>query len=133
MMDVDIKDSPLFHYYGDIVRRLFLASGLIMVFSIPLFSHFIPVPSIFSLSIVLTLVLLAGYTSPKKKKIMLFNIIASSIAIITFGMHATFVASNSHKDWHQKLFLLVLYVLIFLFFFALYYSTKTYRAMSSKN
>ncbi|MEK7519321.1 MAG: hypothetical protein AAB565_00825 [Patescibacteria group bacterium] len=121
------------HYYGDTVRRLFLAAGIIIAFSIPFFSHPIPTSSLISLALVLALVVLAGYTSPRKKEVVAIDALTSALAILVFGTHASLVWSLNYKDWYSTIFFLILITLVIIFIFALYYSVKSFRGMPFKN
>lgn len=121
------------HYYGDIVKRLFLAAGIIIVFSTPLFFHLVPklMVVVFSLIVAVAFILLAGYTSPLKKRVVELDIISSVLAIILFGISAFLAWRADHPDWHRVFFFLLLSGLGLIFIFALYYSVKSLRGMSS--
>ncbi|TSC75311.1 MAG: hypothetical protein G01um101430_518 [Parcubacteria group bacterium Gr01-1014_30] len=121
------------HYYGDIVRRLFLTAGIVIAFSTPLFFHLAPKLSIpvFSLIVVVTLVFLAGYTSPAKKRVVELDIISSALAIVLFGISAFLAWRSDHPDWHRVFFFFLLSGLGLIFIFALYYSVKSLRGISS--
>lgn len=121
------------HYYGDTVRQLFLAAGIIIALSIPFFAHLIPVPNLISLAVVLVLVFLAGYTSPRKKMVIMIDVLTSALAILVFGNHASLIWSSNHKDWHSTIFFWMLITLVIIFIFAFYYSVKSFRWMFLKN
>ena len=121
------------HYYGDIVRRLFLAAAILITFSTPLFFHLVPLLLIpvFSLIVAVALVFLAGYTSRTKKRVVELDIISSTLAIFLFGFSAFSVWLADHPDWHRILLFFLLSSLSAIFIFALYYSVKSIRGMSS--
>jgi hypothetical protein len=114
------------HYYGDIVRKLFLVGALIMLVTLPFFNERLPVSVIISLAVIVALGFLAGATNPEKRSVATVNMLISIAAILVFEYYAVEVLrANSIRDplfWTDQ-------VLALIFLFALYYSTKTLRAM----
>jgi hypothetical protein len=45
------------HYYGDLVRKLFLAGGLLMLISLPFFQFFVPVSMFVAIIAILVIIL----------------------------------------------------------------------------
>lgn len=118
------RKSPVRHYYGDIVRKLFLTTAVIMLFMLPFFTNDIPISVHVALVIVLALSIFAGVTNPKELWVSLLNVIMSTVGVVLIGYYAI--------DAYTKYSLLSLYfwinqLLALLFLFALYYSTKTFR------
>lgn len=101
------------HYYGDIVRKLFLAAGVIMLVSLP---------ATISLLAVLAVTIVAGLTNPRQMWVMWLNAAVSLAGIVAFEYHAI-LSSGTDPAW----LFVVDQVLALLFFFALYYSIKTLR------
>lgn len=110
------------HYYGDIVRRLFFAAGLIMLITLSTFKQLLPVPTLVSIFAILIVGFLAGLTNPLQKWVMVLNTGISLVGLITFEYHAV----TGYDNLSDPLFW-VNQGLAFIFFFALYYSTKTMR------
>ncbi len=115
------------HYYGNIVRRLFIAGGVIMLATIPSFKTLLPVPSFVSVFAILLVGLAAGITNPMQKWAMALNSIIASILFFVFEYRAI----TKYDDVSDTLFLIT-EVLAVIFFFAVYYSTKTVRALYLK-
>jgi ABC-type transport system involved in cytochrome c biogenesis permease subunit len=114
--------SGIAHYYGDIVRKLFLAIGFIMLVSFPFFRERIDVPLYFSLGAIITLDIFAAATSPRMKWVAYTESIVALFGCIIFEYLA--VRDISVIDplfWINQ-------VIAVLFFFALYYAVKTARS-----
>ncbi len=113
------------HYYGDVVRFLFLLAAVIMLVTLPFLNPNLPVPLILSILIILTIGLVAGVTNPLQKSTSAITTGISSIALVVFEYYAvtTYLASS-----FTNLLFIVNQTLVLIFLFALYYSTKTLRA-----
>lgn len=113
------------HYYGDVVRFLFLLAAVIMLITLPFLNPNLPVPLILSILIILTIGLVAGVTNPLQKSTSVITTGISSIALVVFEYYAvtTYLASS-----FTNLLFIVNQTLALIFLFALYYSTKTLRA-----
>lgn len=113
------------HYYGDVVRFLFLLAAVIMLITLPFLNPNLPVPLILSILIILTIGLVAGVTNPLQKSTSAITTGISSIALVVFEYYAvtTYLASS-----FTNLLFIVNQILALIFLFALYYSTKTLRA-----
>lgn len=113
------------HYYGDVVRFLFLLAAVIMLVTLPFLNPSLPIPLIFSILIILTIGLVAGVTNPLQKSTSVITTGISSIALVVFEYYAvtTYLASS-----FTSLLFIVNQTLALIFLFALYYSTKTLRA-----
>ena len=117
--------TALPHYYGDIVRKLFLLGGLIMLLALPFFNQFLPVPAFVSMLAVLVIGVIAGFTNPLQRWVMLIDIIVSLIGLAAFEYHAI----SQYNDIPILLFGID-QLLAIIFFFALYFSTKTLRGVT---
>ena len=115
-------NKELFHYYGDIVRRLFMAAALIMLIGLPIFNDRLPAPLFESITAVIALGLFAGLTSPAKISMSIIDTAICIAGIFIFEYYA--VQWPSVYDmlfWFNQ-------VLALVFFAALYYSVKSWRA-----
>ena len=112
------------HYYGNIVRTLFLIGAVIMLTTLPFFSTFLVLPAIFSIGALLAISILAGLTNPVQTYVMILNLVVSVFAIIVFEHHAVtqFVVIPT-------LLFMIDQVLALIFLVAVYYSTKTLRGV----
>ena|SRR3989344_1853608 len=114
------------HYYGDVVRKLFLAAAVIMLVTLPFFNERLPVSVMVSLLIIVGIGLFAGITNPVKFWPAFIDTAVSIVAVVVFEYYAVvFYQTYSAKDalfWLNQ-------GLAVMFMFALYFSTKTFRGM----
>lgn len=118
------------HYYGDVVRYLFLAAGILMLLTLPIFQGFIGLPVIFSILAIAGLGIAAGLTNPQQFISAAVNFSFSVIGFVAFA-YSSVVAYQS-TDITDK-FLLTNVILAAIFLFALYFSMKTLRAQMLTN
>lgn len=117
------------HYYGDIVRKLFLAGGVIALVFRPIYPDLIPLNSFLFIIAMLVIAIIAGITNPEKYWTMISDLVIAGIAFIIFEYSAV----SKYTTVNNLTFLfLVQQSLGLIFFFALYYSSKTVRAMYLK-
>lgn len=124
--DLDIE-KPL-HYYGDIVRKLFLAGAVLMLLTLPFFNDLIAAPVAISILAVIVLGLIAGFVNPRELWVSILNTGIAAGAIFIFEYHA--VDTYPIKSARYQILFWVDQVLALLFLIALYYSVKTLRGMS---
>lgn len=117
--------KSLRHYYGDIVRYLFLAAAVLMIITLPLFQDYIAVPLIISIIGIAVLGLAAGLTNPRQKLSAMINLIIALGGFLIFGYVAVDSFGTTGVD---DKFLLTNIILALIFIFALYFSMKTLRA-----
>lgn len=115
----------LAHYYGDIVRKMFFLAAILMLAGLPFFNDRLPVPTIWSLVAIVTIGFLAGLTNPVNKLPALINTATSAVAVIIFEYFAVTIYQNLGAD----LLFLANQALAIIFLVALYFGTKTLRAM----
>ena len=116
----------LAHYYGDIVRKLFFAAAILMLIGLPFFSDRLPISTIESLVVIVAIGFFAGLTNPVDPFPAVINTLASVAGVVIFEYYAVLAYQlNSASD---PLFLAD-QALAIIFLFALYYGTKTLRAM----
>ncbi len=96
-----------------------------MIIFIPLQGSLLPTASIFFVLGILLIGVLAGLTDPRKRWVCWCNVLISAFGLLVFEFYAAlgYRAEGFNFDFlvHQAIALL--------FFIALYYSTKTLRAM----
>jgi hypothetical protein len=116
--------NNLSHYYGDVVRRLFLAVALIMIVGLPFISDYLSVAPVFSILGVIVLGLAAALTSPALVWESVLNVVISTVGFVIFEI-------QSVKTYHDygliNRFFIINLVLGLLFLFALYFGVKTLR------
>lgn len=115
---------PPVHYYGDLIRKLFMVGAAVMVVGLPFVGSYISMPTFVSVLAILVLGILAGLTNPRHVWVTVVNTIISVIAFVLFEIYAIkFYYAN------QAYFFVVNQGLSLLFLAATYYSTKTWRGM----
>ena len=114
--------TALPHYYGDIVRKLFMAAGVIMLISLPFFREFLPVPTLLSLAAILIVSIVAGLTNPMQRWVMALDSFTALVGLFAFEYYA--ISRYGDIPW---LLFGTDQLLAIIFFFALYYSVKTFR------
>lgn len=113
------------HYYGDIVRKLFILAGAIMIIGTPFFKDEIAVPLVFPALAVVAFALIAGITNPRDRWAAMVNVAASAISLVVFE---AFALGNYQETRNAGSgFFVATQALAIIFFFALYFSTKTLR------
>jgi hypothetical protein len=117
------KELKRFHYYGGVVRNLYMAMAVIMLFMTPFLKNELPVPPFISVAAVLGLAVFAGFTSPKAKSIIFYEFIISLVALYIFGYEMVV----SYGPTHTRLLFWTSTVLAILAVFTLYFSSKTFR------
>jgi hypothetical protein len=122
----NVNSRNVTHYYGVYVRRLFLVAGLIQLLSLPYLDSFISIPLFFSTLAILVIVFFAGLTNPKQRWVANLNLFTSIVGLVVFEYFAVTAYSNENTT---MLFFLINQMLALIFFFSLYYSSKTIRGM----
>lgn len=113
------------HYYGDLVRRIFIGIGVAILIVAPFFASRSPVELPFEIFGAVVLVCLAALTSPKNKMIMTINAAAAGVGVVASEVMALyfFYAGDSLMFFLREMFAVA-------FLFALYFSVKTVRSMT---
>lgn len=117
------------HYYGDVIRVLFVLGAFIMLVTQPFFNQQLPFSIPLSLLAITLLVFVAGLTNPRHRWLAIVNAVFSIIAVIIFGYFS--VAAYVQYS-PQSLIFWVDEILAIIFLIALYYSAKTVRGMLSR-
>lgn len=118
------SEKPIPHYYGDTVRRFFLACGLVMLLTLPFVATRVPYGLVNAIALIVLLAIFSGVTNPRVKAIMVLDLSISAIGFIYYAYYAAIIyLQNSVND---ILFWVDLVISVF-FFFALYFATKSVR------
>lgn len=123
---MDREDMPkgiqhMAHYYGDIVRKLFVVGGVIMVLALPFYPALLPIPTFFSVLLIVVIAVAAGLTNPTQSAVMAFNTGVALVALIVFEYRAVTAYGE------EPVLFLIAQSLALIFFVATYFSTKTVR------
>jgi hypothetical protein len=112
------------HYYGDIVRRLFLIAAFVMAATLPYFSPLIDKPLLMSIVGILVLAVAAGLSSPAYSLTSLLNALVALGAMVVFETYAVQSFTESGTD----VFFLINQGLALIFLVAFYFGIKTLRS-----
>jgi len=111
------------HYYGDIVRQLFICTAALMLIAAPFYADSLRVELPFEIAGALVLVALAALVNPHKKSVMVANAVASGVGLVIFETWTLYAYQAS--SWVQ---VGLRQLLALLFLVAFYFSVKTVRA-----
>ncbi len=132
MADIDYNSAKEYltheHYYGREVRSLFIVSAIVMLLTLPVFNSLIPFNGIFSMAMIIVVGFLAGLLSPLSRSVMVVCTLVAALGGFAFEYEAvsTFWQIDTPLKWW---FFAVNQLLALLFFFALYYGSKTLRGI----
>lgn len=122
MHDLVTQPKPA-HYYGDIVRVLFLVASAVMLVGLPAFMGYTHLPTMVSVFAMLILGCAAGLTSPGQLWSAVLNVVISIFGFMVFEGFAVIAYTNAESFP----FLAANLILGFIFIAAVYYSVKTLR------
>lgn len=117
-----LRDPQFPHYYGHIVRRLFLTAGIVMLITLATLKHVLPTEVFVVIFVILLIGFFAGLTNPIQRWVAVLDVLISLVALATFEYHA--VIGYTHLG---DVLFWVNQSLAVIFFFAFYYATKTLR------
>ncbi|MCX6755529.1 MAG: hypothetical protein NT068_03280 [Candidatus Nomurabacteria bacterium] len=118
------------HYYGKIIRSIFIVGGLVMLLSFPFFSSLINLPIYIPIITIILFVVIGGLINPLSKWIFIAGSIIPVLALTMFEYYAFNTYQNiSNLNSMSVAFFWINQALALMFFFATYLSVKTLRAM----
>lgn len=117
--------DPFIHYYGDIVRGCFMVSGFILLLANLFDQEFLGFYLVVGVIGVLIIVILAGLTSPRKKKVLIAETIIAGLGFVIFEYLA--IGAYQHINTVYDLVFILRQTLAILFLVTLYYSVKNIR------
>lgn len=112
------------HYYGDVVRQLFVAGAVVMLVGAPFYTEALRVQFPFILCGAIVFVALAALTNPHNKTVVIADAIAAGVAVFVYETWALFQYAES--SWIE---FILREVIALNFITAFYFSMKTLRAM----
>lgn len=119
------KDSTPEHYYGDVVRKLFIVSAVGMALALPIFNNLIWWPLFISIIAIVVLAFLGGIQNPRQRWVIFVNAATAAIGAMIFEYNAV--------DYYLRVpsllepFFWANQALAIIFLVAVYYSSKTLR------
>jgi hypothetical protein len=121
----EVEEGKLItHYYGDRVRRIFLAIAVVLLVGLPFVQEKLTIPVMAAIVMVLVLDYLAALMTPKQKWVSWANALVSTVALVVFEYLAVKAYAN-----HNTVYFVTNQFLALMFLFAIYLNTKTLRAM----
>lgn len=117
------------HYYGDLVRKFFLAAAIFMLVMLPFMNRFLEVPLYISIVIAIGISVFAGLTNPIQKWVAILDFVIAVTGASVAEYHAV-IGYTTYSMVHRSFWANQILAVIFLV--ALYYSTKTVRGMIVK-
>src|SRR3989344_2146630 len=88
LREMESKHKILIHYYGDVVRKLFVLAALIMIVTLPFLEDLLPVPLFVSVIVILGIGIAAGLMNPRQMGIAVFELVVSVVALMVFEYYA---------------------------------------------
>lgn len=113
----------LSHYYGDIVRVIFIITGIIMLLGMSTIGLEFGIPVGYSILIIVILGISAGFTNPVLKSSLILNVAVSIIGLAFF----TYFSYLSFQMYLPKNLELINKILAILFLISSYLSIKSLR------
>jgi hypothetical protein len=110
------------HYYGDVVRIIFVFTAVAVGILAPM-SGSVGFGLVIAMPIVLTLIVLAGFTNPHSKTVMILDTAAAAVCLM---IAETFAIAAFQSQ--EMLVFLVFETIACAQLVALYFSAKTVRA-----
>lgn len=117
--------SDIPHYYGDYVRRFFMAAAISILLVLPFYPSILPwTSSMGTLVFVVMLVFCAGITSPRRKVVMFLNALIAFFGLLVFEYAAILRLSSD-----PILLTLLQQGEAILFAYSLYFAGKSVRGV----
>jgi len=114
----------LLHYYGDFVRKIFLLCAGILIVATPFYPDILPFNPLLLVLFILGIGVMAGLTSPDKPWVIKVDTVLAGASFVIFELSA-FSHFNQIEGVNTSF--LICQSIALLFFFALYFSAKTWR------
>ena len=113
------------HYYGDIVRQLFLGGAALLLFAAPFYADSITSELPYEIAAGLAVVCLAALTNPWKRWVITSDAITAGIIAVVYEWWAL-----TGYDTITPIAFVLRQATAIIFLFAFYFSVKTVRAMA---
>lgn len=121
---IDISAPVVPHYYGDVVRRIFVVAAAVLLLLSPSLASASDMALPLAVLGAIVLASLAAITTPRKRSIMIIDAVVSAAGVFVSELFA--IASWNAEVWF---WLALSQALAVSFLFSLYFSMKTVRAM----
>lgn len=111
------------HYYGDVVRQLFITTAALVVLGAPFYADTLSAEIPFEIVGAIVLVALAALANPHSRPLFFANAIAAGVGLLIYETWA--LTQYDASSWVQFVLREVIAVM---FLVAFYFSVKTLRA-----
>lgn len=118
-----IYSNPIKHYYGDIVRILFVAGAVITILGLPVATRVVGIPAIIPIIMAAILVIAAGITNPAQQFSLELNVGISILFLVVFG----YMGWSIYEVQTGGTIAFMYQLNAILFLFASYFSVKSLR------
>lgn len=122
---LNLLPTGVSHYYGDIVRQVFVAASAVMLVASPFYADSLKSEIPFYVAGALVLIILAALTNPHNRSVLLADAVAAGVGVAIFEVWA--LGSYETSTWVE---FLLRQGIALLFLVAFYFSMKTVRAFS---
>lgn len=112
------------HYYGDIVRELFVGAVVLMLFAAPFYGDSLQTEIPFEIAAAIIVVGLAALTNPWKRYIIVADAVAAGVGVAVYEIWAVW-----EYQWISAIAFSLREIIAIIFMLAFYFSIKTLRAM----
>lgn len=113
------------HYYGDIVRQLFIAAAAFLLVGAPFYASDLQAELAFDVLGALILVCLAAFTSPQGRLILLADTVVAGVGMLIFEYWAL-----ANYQTTAIVAVVIRQAIALIFLFAFYFAGKTLRGLS---
>jgi hypothetical protein len=120
---METQKKPFSHYYGDLVRVIFVIGAAFILLGMPRITELLQVSVIFPILAIAILGVAAGITNPVQKFSLKFNVFVSVLFLIIFAYLAWYSFTNEIGGVLE----LSNQVIALLFLIASYFSVKSLR------
>lgn len=125
-MNTVLPQKSINHYYGDIVRVIFIVGAIFILWGLPRITEIVNIPVFFPIIAVIVLGIAAGTTNPLKKISVQIN---AGVSVVFLGVFA-YMSWYCYVNHITSIIELANQVAAILFLTASYFSIKSLRATS---
>lgn len=111
------------HYFGDVVRQLFIGVVVLMLVGAPFYASTLELELPFLIGAALFLAVLAAFVNPHNRWVSMASAVAAGSGFVVYQVWALYQYAES--SWMQ---FILREIIALVFLVALYYATKTVRA-----
>lgn len=123
------QSKPFSHYYGDLVRIIFVIGAVVILWGMPRISEILSLPIILPIIAVVILGITAGFTNPVSLTSMKINVMVSVVFLIIFS----YVAWYSYTHEIGSVIEFANQAVAVLFLIASYFSVKSLRGAQTRS